>query len=288
LLPADKNVRGPESRGCLRSFLVVLTACLLPGFGASAASEPNRLPGIPLKVPAGFEVELLYRVPSNQGSWVCLTPDPRGRLITSDQSGQLYRVTVPESADQAVNVSPIEAQVGSAQGLLWAFDSLYVVANRPKNARGSGLYRLHDRNHDDRFEETTLLRRFDGDGEHGPHAIVRGPDGESLYLVAGNATFLPNPERSLVPRHWGEDMLLPALGQTDGVWRTNRPGGWIARLDPDGKAFELVAVGLRNPYDLAFNADGELFTFDADMEWDLGTPWYRPTRINHVTSASTG
>ncbi|MGI9455922.1 MAG: HEAT repeat domain-containing protein, partial [Aeoliella sp.] len=44
--------------------------------------------------------------------------------------------------------------------------------------------------------------------------------------------------------------------------------------------------GLRNPYDFAFNADGELFTYDADMEWDLGAPWYRPTRLNHVTAGA--
>ena len=42
----------------------------------------------------------------------------------------------------------------------------------------------------------------------------------------------------------------------------------------------------RNPFDIAFNEDGELFTYDADMEWDFGMPWYRPTRINHVTSGS--
>ena len=27
---------------------------------------------------------------------------------------------------------------------------------------------------------------------------------------------------------------------------------------------------------MAFNADGELFVYDADMEWDFGMPWYRP------------
>jgi putative heme-binding domain-containing protein len=37
---------------------------------------------------------------------------------------------------------------------------------------------------------------------------------------------------------------------------------------------------------MAFNADGELFTFDSDMEWDWGMPWYRPIRVNHCTSAS--
>ena len=29
--------------------------------------------------------------------------------------------------------------------------------------------------------------------------------------------------------------------------------------------------------------DGEMFTADADMEWDIGAPWYRPTRLVHVT-----
>ena len=32
------------------------------------------------------------------------------------------------------------------------------------------------------------------------------------------------------------------------------------------------------------NAHGDVFTYDADMEWDLGLPWYRPTRICHVVS----
>ena len=59
------------------------------------------------------------------------------------------------------------------------------------------------------------------------------------------------------------------------------PGGWICRTDPDGKHWELLCAGFRNQYDIAFNPDGELFTYDADMEWDTGTPWYRPTRVNH-------
>src|SRR5262245_10851268 len=40
--------------------------------------------------------------------------------------------------------------------------------------------------------------------------------------------------------------------------------------------------GLRNPMDVAFNADGEMFTYEADMERDIGAPWYRPTRVLHL------
>ena len=48
-----------------------------------------------------------------------------------------------------------------------------------------------------------------GGGEHGPHAIILAPDGKSLYLCAGNHTDLPELAKSRLPRHWGEDQLLP-------------------------------------------------------------------------------
>ena len=87
--------------------------------------------------------------------------------------------------------------------------------------------------------------------------------------------------------NWDEDLLLPrqwdAGGHAAGVLA---PGGWIAATDPDGKEWELLTVGFRNAYDMALNADGELFTYDADMEWDMGLPWYRPTRVLHATSGS--
>ena len=60
------------------------------------------------------------------------------------------------------------------------------------------------------------------------------------------------------------------------------PLGHIAQIDPEGKTWEVIATGFRNQYDADINQAGELFTYDADMEWDLNTPWYRPTRINHV------
>src|SRR5262249_54600473 len=56
--------------------------------------------------------------------------------------------------------------------------------------------------------------------------------------------------------------------------------------DPDGKTWEVFSIGYRNEYDFAFNADGEMFVYDSDMEWDMGAPWYRPTRVVHATSGS--
>jgi putative heme-binding domain-containing protein len=64
------------------------------------------------------------------------------------------------------------------------------------------------------------------------------------------------------------------------------PAGCIYRIDRDGQNWELLSNGYRNPYDAAFNRHGDLFTYDADMEWDLNTPWYRPTRVCLVSSGS--
>jgi putative heme-binding domain-containing protein len=99
---------------------------------------------------------------------------------------------------------------------------------------------------------------------------------------------LPEPiAGSRIPQNWNEDHLLPrrwdANGHAAGILA---PGGWICNVDPSGKLWDVFSMGYRNQYDIAFNADGELFTYDADMEWDFGSPWYRPTRVCHATSGS--
>lgn len=242
-----------------------------------------------IKLLKGFKIELLYSVPTDvQGSWVSMTIDPKGRLIASDQYGSLYRIT-PAKVGAKTNDTQVEklnVDMGMAHGLLYAFDSLYAVVNGG-DVRPSGLYRLKDTNGDDQFDEVKFLREIKGAGEHGPHAIILSPDKKSLYIAAGNHTELPEPEKSLVPRNWDEDLLLPRLWDARGHAAGKlAPGGWICRTDPEGKEFELVSSGFRNEYDIAFNLEGELFTYDADMEWDVGSPWYRPTRVNHVTSGS--
>src|SRR5262249_36916727 len=79
-----------------------------------------------------------------------------------------------------------------------------------------------------------------------------------------------------------EDVLLPRLNDGRGhAANILAPGGTIWRLDHDGKNMALVAAGFRNHFDAAFSPAGELFTFDSDMEWDEGLPWYRAVRVCH-------
>ncbi len=235
--------------------------------GAALAAED-------LQLVSGFKGELLYTVPKGQeGSWVSLTSDDKGRLIAGDQDGSLYRITLKNGAEPAVE--QLKTKVGQAQGLLYANKSLYVT----RNGGASGLYRLRDTNGDDQFDEEVLLRRINGDGEHGPHAVILGPDGKSLLVVGGNHTKLPNPEKTLVPKLWGEDFIIPRMWDANGhAANIFAPGGWICRTDFDGKEWTLVSAGYRNEYDIALNKLGQVFTYDSDMEWDIGAPWYRPTR----------
>ncbi len=259
-----------------------------------------------LKLPDGFRAEHLYSPSENkQGSWVSMTFDNKGRMITSDQYGGLYRLELPPVGDttppkveklvigEAVPDTIIS--MGYAHGLLYAFNSLFVMVNsRGTNAREnrefdklSGLYRLEDTDGNDQFDKVTQLKQLVGDGEHGPHSIKLSPDGKSLYVIAGNHTDVPAMDAYRLPKNWQEDNLFPLIKDPRGHANDRMaPGGWIAKVDPNANKWELIGAGFRNAFDIAFDQRGELFAYDADMEWDFGMPWYRPTRINHVTSGS--
>ncbi len=263
------------------NLLAIFATLFLPVF--ADAQESSRLKTLP-----GFEADLVYEVPrDSQGSWVALTVDPQGRFIVSDQYGSLYRFPLPEVGQKLApgQLERIDLDIGEAQGLLHAFDSLYIVVNSFK--RQKGLYRVRDTDGDDRYDEVKLLRAFrERAGEHGPHAILLSPDGQSLTIVAGNQIELTSHVRTRVAPVWGEDQILPRVYGKGFMKGTLAPRGWIAKTDPNGENWEIIATGFRNPYDAAFNREGELFTYDADMEWDMNTPWYRPTRINHVISGA--
>ncbi len=240
------------------------------------------------EVPAGFIVEKMFTVPRETlGSWVSITFDDKGRLIASDQDNKgLCRITLPKiGSDESTKVERLGIKITAAQGMLHAFGHLYFSVN---GGPGSGLYRATDTNGDDQYDKLEKLATFRGGGEHGPHALRLSPDGKSIFVVAGNHTLPPEHiDASLVPRNWSEDHLLPRQWDANGHARgIMAPGGWVAKTDPDGKTWEIESIGYRNSYDMAFNADGELFVYDADMEWDYGMPWYRPTRVSHATSGS--
>jgi putative heme-binding domain-containing protein len=237
------------------------------------------------QVAPGFRLERIYQVPKSQGSWVAMTVDGGGRLLCADQYGKIHRVTPPTTADGQAAIQPLDIPLGGAHGLLWHEGVLYVTVNEGPAQRG--VWRVTDSNGDGEPDKTELMKAFHGSGEHGPHALVASPDGKWIYFAAGNHTDYPGLDSSLVATRWAEDQLLPRRPDARGHARERMaPGGFIARFRPDGSHWQLFSVGYRNQYDMAFNPQGDLFTYDSDMEWDLGMPWYRPTRICHVLPGS--
>jgi len=281
-------------------FLCIVSGCLIISCNQNKSKvEGNDISEIQFNLPENFILEELYHVSANkQGSWVALAEGQDKTIYACDQRGKIYYFKMPEKGDvvQTSNVDSINLDIGEAHGLLWAFNSLYVAVNKnwgddrsDESQRGSGVYRITDSNGDGNLEEVKMLLKLEGAGEHGPHSFVLSPDGESIYFIAGNHVLIPEnlKKNSRLPINWGEDNLftpyLDARGHANDI---KAPGGWVAEFDAKGESWELISVGYRNPFDLAFNQDGELFTYDADMEWDIGMPWYRPTRICHVTPGS--
>ena len=232
---------------------------------------------VSIAAPKSFAVELVRAAAEGEGSWISLAFDPRGRLVIGREDKGLWRLPI-DAEGRAGKLEAIETTLLEPRGLLFAHDSLYVTANNSK-----GVYRLRDADGDDRYEEVKLLKTLEGGVGHGRNGMALGPDG-MIYIACGNNVRVPVDVAASSPyRNYGLDRLLPCdwnefLFDSDVV----PPAGFVLRTDKDGTKWELVAGGFRNPMDLAFSEQGELFTYDADMEWDVGAPWYRPTTVIHV------
>lgn len=266
-----------SSMMCPRQLSAVLSVLLVSSI---CSIEAN------IKVSEGFEVHKIYDVPNKeQGSWVAIAKHDDGRLITADQYGSIYYVTV--NGNEAPKVEPLNLKIGGAHGLLWFKDRLFVSVCEREVVK-AGVYVVIDSDGDGKLDKIELMKTLQGGGEHGPHGFVVSPDEEWIYYVCGNHTNVPEGIHHYAGTNkWAEDLLLPRQPDARGHARGRMaPGGWVARFKPDNSRWELYSQGYRNAYGIAFNQDGELFTFDADMEFDFGTPWYRPTRICHVTSGS--
>lgn len=278
--------------------LILLVIVAYGAVGCTAADEQEAAfvldADTQITLREGFDAELLYTVPKSQGSWVAMAFDPLGRLIVSDQDDKgVFRVTLADENDPSSKIQveslpgfPYEPvawgkrTVAGALGFLFAFDSLYMSTMK-------GFYRVRDTDGDDIFDEFTLLKKLHPGWEHSAHTIIKTEDGKALYMSSGNHSKVPDGVRSLEPSVWAQDSLLPAMPDPSGhATGVRAPGGWICRISPDGKDWTMVACGLRNSVDLAINPEGELFTYDSDLEFDVGSPWYRPTRVSHVTSGS--
>lgn len=252
--------------------LLVLLACCC----SSLPAQTTATPATSVSVPPGFKVELLRSARADEGSWISISFDDQGRLIVGRDKQGIARLTLSEAAEET-RYELINNTLKHCRGVLYAHNSIYASATN-----GEGIYRLRDTNGDDKYDEVKLLKSLDYRSRygHGANQLVLGPD-KMIYAVLGNDIALPeHTDPNSAYRNPQNDQLLP---NPHDAGQDNRVGR-IIRFNPEGTSWHVVAGGFRNQVDIAFNADGEMFTYDADMEWDVGQPWYRPTRLNHVVS----
>ena len=273
--------------------LVILKAVYGPSDGAKPATVAvvTENPGEVLETLPGFKVETVRVADSaTEGSWISIAKDPKGRLLLgAERKEPISRLTIADG--KVAKAEILKIPLAEVMGMLFAFDSLYINGrgNGPDGKEVFGLWRCRSTTAEDAFDKIELLREWKGGGgDHGAHAILLNPDKRHLNIVCGNFVDVPEDVLPTSPhRNYADDLVLPRAEDGNGFGAGRKPpGGFVVRMDPDGKNCELIASGERNTYCVAFNRDGELFGFDSDMEWDWGTPWYRPIRVFHATSGA--
>jgi len=263
---------GFRSSYALGLFFLILSDCS----PSVVASERHATPPESIRARQGFRVELVRSAQEGEGSWISMTFDPSGQVIVGLDDRGLARLEIDRNSGKTTfQRIPDTESLLHIRGVLYAHDSLYISATNSQ-----AIYRM--RHHGDSYQSPELIQPLPYNSRygHGTNQITLGPD-NMVYFAIGNDVVFPESMTNDSPyREPKNDWLLPS--PCDGG-HDNRVG-YIAKVDAEGKSWEVVAGGFRNQVDVAFNQDGEMFTWDADMEWDIGLPWYRPTRLNHVVS----
>lgn len=283
-------------------------------------------PGSPFALLPGFTIERVTPQDKTE-SLIVITFDSEGRPVVSQSAsgnGSSPRILLDNDKDGIFESEKIVAdQLNTCHGLFFEERTLYANCrgvvpgdpepDEPPDGRGGasqqfagrgrggnqqpaigipGLYKLEDTNGDAVMDTIERIQRYTGNGmgDHGPHAIRRGPDGSVMFLV-GNNTYVGAPpvsdevvdaENSPNWNNIRERQFLPQFNDPR-FGNSARIGvhAMVWRLQRDNR-YALFYSGMRNPYDFAYNLAGEAFTFDSDMEWDVNAPWYREVRTVHM------
>ena len=241
------------------------------------------------QVPDGFTVSVFASDPLVRNP-CAMAFDVRGRLYVGQ--GPQYRKPKPDSptdritllidsdADGVADHAKTFAKgFNSIQGLAWYGDQLW-IANAPD------LTVVRDTDGDDVADEYRRIFGGLGNLEHALHGLNFAPDGR-LYMSKGNskgymsagsaeryvapapfadlwgvdppAETPKGPERHVVDR----DQYLHGYHTPSDDWGTE---GGVLRCKPDGTQLEVFARGMRNMWDMSYDADFNWVGTDQDQD----------------------
>lgn len=242
-----------------------------------------------IEVPEGFHVSVYARDPMVRNP-CAMAFDHQGRLFLGQ--GPQYRKPKPETKTDRVTLLIDTDDDGVAdqaktfargfnniQGLAWYGDQLW-IANAPD------LTVVRDIDGDDVADEYRRIYGGLGNLEHALHGLVFAPDGR-LYMSKGNSKgYLDakSRERFVAPAPfadlWGvrapSDSPTSPETEVDSQvtyqsgyhtpsddWGTE---GGILRCLPDGSQLEIYSRGMRNMWDMNFDADFNWVGTDQDQD----------------------
>lgn len=236
------------------------------------------------EAPPGIEVKLVAREPLIRNP-CAIAFDSRGRLFVGqgpqyrnpkpDTPGDTIELLIDSDGDGVFDRTKTFARgLNCVQGMVWRGRDLY-IANSPD------LTIVRDLDGDDEADEYVLLYTDLGNIEHALHGLNFAPDGR-LYMSKGNSKGLNQPGR-IAPRAFlelhgqtplpGSPEIPPARTFTKDTYRATyqdpeddwgRSGG-VLRANADGSELEIVSRGLRNPWDIAFDAEFTWLGTDNDQ-----------------------
>jgi len=193
-----------------------------------------------IQVPPGFGVSRAASVPGGERI-TSITFGPDGRLHASTMQGNVY------AFDAAGNVSLYTGGFFLPIGLAFrpGTNDLYIASRAfPADAVPNEGKVTIVRADGSKQDIVTGLPCCYTSTEHQPNSIAFGPDGRAYLSIGARSDH-------------GEDP-----GNREVVGQVGPLEAGILRFNPDGSGLERFAAGLRNPYDLAFDANGRLFATD--------------------------
>jgi glucose/arabinose dehydrogenase len=205
-------------------------------------------------VPPGFKVSHVGKVPGEERvTSIIFGPD--GRLYVSVMSGNVY--VFDATGTPSIYASGFFLPIGLA--FRPGTSDLYVASRSfPADAVPNEGKVTIVRADGSKQDIVTGLPCCYTTVEHQPNSIAFGPDGK-VYLSIGARS-----------DHGEDPNNREAIGEVGPL------EAGILRFNPDGTGLERFAAGLRNPYDLAFDANGRLFATDNGA--DHGSP----ERLHHI------
>ncbi|MCY3958257.1 MAG: PQQ-dependent sugar dehydrogenase [Chloroflexi bacterium] len=203
--------------------------------------------------PTGFSLAAVLST-ADLGLPVALAFGPDDRLyISMSNNAILTHAGVPGAEAPVAFAQGLDPLgVDEPRGVAFIGDAAYASVRkkiiRLRDTSGSGAA-------DESVEIVTGLPER-ADLLHRNNGIVAGPDG-LLYVAVGSTSNMgEEPETEL--------------------------SGTILRVAPDGSRVDVVARGFRNPFDLAFAPNGELFCTDNAPDVPVRAADDAPDELNHV------